>query len=79
MREFFIKSILGFLFGLTGKQWEEAIETVINLARNANIDNDGRALRFVSDFAKDHPRLKTWVIETLRNLAVGFARKKGWI
>jgi len=79
MREFFIKSILGFLFGLTSEQWKQAIETVISLAQNGTLNNDNRALRFVSDFAKDHPKLKTWVIETLRNIAVGFARKKGWI
>ena len=79
MKEFFIKSILKFLFGLTSAQWQTAIQLVISLAQEFHVDNDTRASRFIALFTMQNPEHKTWVLETLRNLAVGFARTKGWI
>jgi hypothetical protein len=79
MKEFFIKSILSFIFSITGAQWRQAIDYVRKLAAVPDITNEQRAVRFLGWFIGSNPGLKTWVAETVRNLAVGYARKKKWI
>lgn len=79
MKEFFIRSILNFLFGLKPEQWRAALDAVKALALRRDITNDDRAAHFVAYFKKEWPGLKGWIIETIRNLAVAYARKKGWI
>lgn len=81
MKEFFIKQILSFLFGITTAQWRAAIDKVIDLSEDiTHSSNDSRAVAFITWFvSKFGGEQRTWIVETLRNLAVAFARKKGWI
>lgn len=79
MKEFFIKSILNFLFNVKAEQWEYAIKLVRNLALDDKLTNTQRANKFLGYFIAFNDTFKPWVAETIRNIAVGFARKKGWI
>lgn len=79
MKAYLIRTILNFLFGLTSTQWKQALDFVQKLAKVPDIDNDKRAVRFLGWFIGSNPGIKTWVAETVRNLAVGYSRKKGWI
>lgn len=78
MKEFFIRSILGFLFGMDSNHWKTAVDWVRKLA-SKEMTNAQRADEFLVNFSVWFPSFKPWVIETIRNLAVAFARKKGWI
>ena len=76
-----VKLVLKLLFGFTTEQWEAAITKVCDLAEDlGHANNDARATAFIQWFAtKFTPTQRTWMIETLRNLAVAFAHKKEWI
>lgn len=79
MKSFFIKAILNFLFNLQASHWADALELVKKLAADKSLSNEQRANRFLGWFVGANPGLKIWVAETVRNLAVGYARKKKWI
>ena len=81
MTETLFKIVLKIAFGFTSAQWSATIDKVLDLSEDlTHASNDSRALAFVQWFAtKFSASQRTWMIETLRNLAVAFARKKGWI
>lgn len=74
-----IKLILSALFKISGEQWATAISLVRALAAKEGWTNAKRADEFLVWFLAQFPGIKPWLAETIRNLAVGFARKKKWI
>ena len=77
--ETIIKLIIKFLFKIDSATWAKAVDKVYELFLGMTT-NDEKAQAFVN-WARAHlpAGTKTWVIETLRNLAVAFSRRKGWI
>ena len=75
-----IKTIVRVLLGMDAEKWKFALNMVVGLAKDNSIDsNQSRANRFLAYFMTWYPNHKDWIVETLRNLVVLYARKKGLI
>ena len=75
-----IKTIVRVLLGMDSEKWKFALNMVVELAKDKTIaSNSARGDRFLAYFMTWYGGNKTWIVETLRNLVVLYARKKGLI
>lgn len=80
MKEFFIKTILSWLAGLTADQWKFAVNKVVMIASDKNLPGKEKALWFNKAFQVfAGSDTASWAVNLIRELAVAFARRKGLI
>lgn len=80
MKEFFIKTILSWLAGLTADQWKFAVNKVVTIASDKNLPGKEKAAWFNQAFQSfAGSDIASWAINLIRELAVAFARRKGLI
>lgn len=86
MKELFLKLTMKFLYGITFDQFEWCLKKVIELAESvfhktdSKSANEARADAFVSWFTKNiSSENKSWILDTIRNNVVTYARKSNWI
>lgn len=78
MKEYLIKHILGWLAGVTAKQWSAALLWVINTARSYK-DEAGatKRERVIAILKKQFPDLSSGNVTTLVQLAWAWLNKTG--
>lgn len=79
MIDIIIRTVVKFLYGLNAKHWKFAIDLIRQLADKKDMNNSQRADTFFAYFKTYFPDFENRAIEKGRDLAVDFARKKGWI
>jgi hypothetical protein len=73
-----IKLVLKWLAGITADQWDDAVGHVIDIAKY-NLAGHEKATAFADVMTKVYKAIPAWAMNLLREAAVAFARKKGWI
>jgi len=73
-----IKLVLKWLAGITADQWDDAVGHVIDIAKY-NLAGSEKSKAFADVMGKMYAAIPSWALNLLREAAVAFARKKGWI
>jgi hypothetical protein len=76
MKEFLIKHVLGWLAGITAKQWSTAVYWVGMAARDVVLQTGANRKAAVEKMVKNlWPELQGWTLNLLIETAVAFQRK----
>jgi hypothetical protein len=76
MKEFLIKHLLGWLAGITAKQWSAALHWVGMAARDVMLQSGANRKEAVTKMLKSlWPELQGWALNLLIETAVAFQRK----
>jgi hypothetical protein len=76
VKEFLIKHLLGWLAGITAKQWSAALHWVGMAARDVMLQSGANRKEAVTKMLKSlWPELQGWALNLLIETAVAFQRK----
>jgi hypothetical protein len=76
MKEFLIKHLLGWLAGITAKQWSTALHWVGMAAKDVMLKDGANRKDAVTKMLKSFwPELQDWALNLLIETAVAFQRK----
>ena len=76
MKEFLIKHLLGWLAGITARQWATAVMWVAAAAKDARYKSGSERKAAVSAFIQGlWPDIQGWALNLLIETAVAFQRK----
>lgn len=74
-----IKLVLKWLAGITADQWDDAVGHVIDISKCNLLAGHEKAAAFADVMGKIYHAIPPWAMNLLREAAVAFARKKGWM
>jgi hypothetical protein len=80
MKEWMIKTVLAWVAGITAGQWEAALETVLVAGRRLKEMTGAEKRDYVVQTLRlSWPELKSTAANLLVEMAVGVARKRGYL